>query len=112
MKNKKAILVIFLVTITAFVLPISNEFRSNKGYKTALTRSCLSVVYAKNKEAVKADQADQKEIKKIKGKDESENKGMLTKVMIVVMIIWFGLAFYLFRLDRKISKLEKEINEL
>jgi CcmD family protein len=32
-------------------------------------------------------------------------------LMAVVMIIWFGLALFLYRLDRKVSKLEGEINE-
>ncbi len=35
----------------------------------------------------------------------------LMSLMAVVIIIWFGLAFFLYRLDRKISKIEREINE-
>ena len=35
----------------------------------------------------------------------------LMSLMIVVMVIWFGLAFFLYRLDRRISKLEGEIHE-
>jgi CcmD family protein len=31
--------------------------------------------------------------------------------MAVNLVIWFGIAFYLFSLDRKIAKLEKEKNE-
>jgi CcmD family protein len=31
--------------------------------------------------------------------------------MYVILIIWVGLALYLFRIDRKIIKLEKELNE-
>jgi len=31
--------------------------------------------------------------------------------MAVVIIIWFGLALFLYRLDRKISKIEGEIHE-
>lgn len=30
----------------------------------------------------------------------------LMTLMAVVMIIWFGIAFYLYRLDRRVSKLE------
>ncbi|MCP4130645.1 MAG: CcmD family protein [bacterium] len=33
-------------------------------------------------------------------------------VMAVVLIIWTGIAIYLFKIDIKISKLEKEIDEL
>lgn len=28
-------------------------------------------------------------------------------VLIIVLIIWFGLAFYLFKIDRKLKKIEK-----
>ncbi len=36
----------------------------------------------------------------------------LYKVMGVILIVWLGLAFLLFRLDRKIARLEKEIKNL
>ncbi|HTY11667.1 MAG TPA: CcmD family protein [Bacteroidota bacterium] len=32
-------------------------------------------------------------------------------VMSIVLIIWFGFVFYLFRLDGKISKLEKSLRK-
>ncbi|HOP28387.1 MAG TPA: CcmD family protein [Spirochaetota bacterium] len=35
----------------------------------------------------------------------------LITLMAVVIIIWFGLALFLYRLDRKISKIEGEIHE-
>ena len=37
---------------------------------------------------------------------------MLTKVMGIVLIAWFGVALYLFTIDRKVRKLEKDLNEL
>ncbi|OHD63762.1 MAG: hypothetical protein A2176_14600 [Spirochaetes bacterium RBG_13_51_14] len=36
----------------------------------------------------------------------------LYRVTGVVLVIWTGLAIFLFRLDRKVSKLEKEITNL
>ncbi len=36
----------------------------------------------------------------------------LYQVMGIVLIIWAGLAFFLFRLDRKVARLEKNINIL
>ena len=30
-------------------------------------------------------------------------------VLIIVLIIWAGISFYLFSLDKKISKLEKNV---
>lgn len=32
-------------------------------------------------------------------------------VMAVVLIIWFGLVFFVFRTDRKLSTLERTLNE-
>ena len=32
----------------------------------------------------------------------------LVQIMIVNLVIWVGIAFYLFNLDRKISRIEKE----
>jgi CcmD family protein len=32
-------------------------------------------------------------------------------VMGIVLIIWFGFIFYLFRLDKKISRLEKSLRK-
>jgi CcmD family protein len=42
-----------------------------------------------------------------KGPDSSAT---LYQVMAVVLFIWFGLAFFLFRLDRRVAKLEKKLN--
>ena len=35
----------------------------------------------------------------------------LPVVLVVVLIIWFGLLFLLFRTDWRISRIEKELNE-
>jgi len=35
----------------------------------------------------------------------------LRNATIIILAAWFGIAAYLFRLDRKISKLEKELHE-
>ncbi|MEE4312112.1 MAG: CcmD family protein [candidate division KSB1 bacterium] len=32
----------------------------------------------------------------------------LVQIMIVNLVIWVGIAFYLFSLDRKISRIERE----
>ena len=35
----------------------------------------------------------------------------LPVVLVVVLLIWFGLLFLLFRTDRRIRRIEKELNE-
>ncbi len=37
---------------------------------------------------------------------------MPAEVMTIVLIIWIGIALFLFRLDRKLKKIEEDINEL
>ncbi|MDY6970463.1 MAG: CcmD family protein, partial [Spirochaetota bacterium] len=44
--------------------------------------------------------------------DSTVTRGILIKVMLITMIVWFGLSVYLFSLSKKITKLEKKIDEL
>lgn len=37
---------------------------------------------------------------------------MINEVMLTVLIIWFGIALLLFKLDRRVARLEEEIDEL
>ena len=41
---------------------------------------------------------------------EVDNSG-LRNATLIILAAWFGIAAYLFRLDRRISKLEKELHE-
>jgi len=34
---------------------------------------------------------------------------LLIKVMIIILIVWAGISVFLFRIDRRISRLEKDI---
>jgi len=43
--------------------------------------------------------------------DVMRSNGKIYVVLAVVLIVFFGFIFYLIHLDKKISKLEKEINE-
>ncbi|MGA9364135.1 MAG: CcmD family protein [Bacteroidota bacterium] len=35
------------------------------------------------------------------------SQNALYTVLVVVLLIWFGLLFYLFRLDRRVKRLEE-----
>ncbi len=37
-------------------------------------------------------------------------KNAMYIVLLIALIIWFGLYFYIFRLDKRVKKLEKEKN--
>ena len=41
---------------------------------------------------------------------DADNNG-LQNATLIILAAWFGIAAYLFRLDRRISKLEKELHE-
>jgi len=43
--------------------------------------------------------------------DIMRSNGKIYVVLAVILIVFFGFIFYLIHLDRKISKLEKEIKE-
>ncbi len=34
------------------------------------------------------------------------------KILLTIMIVWVGIALYLFTLDRKLRRLEREMDEL
>lgn len=36
---------------------------------------------------------------------------MTIEITATILIIWFGLAVFLFRLDRKVKKIEEELGE-
>ena len=38
-------------------------------------------------------------------------KKSLHRVMWLILIIWFGIGAYLFKIDRRIARLEKKLNE-
>jgi CcmD family protein len=44
------------------------------------------------------------------GQDFLRSVGKIYSVVGVIAIIFVGLAFYLYRLDRKLTKLENQIN--
>ncbi len=43
--------------------------------------------------------------------DAQPSSDRIMTVMIVVLISWIGIALYLFRIDRKVSALEKKLDE-
>jgi len=54
---------------------------------------------------------DQKKVEpssSVNGDDE----GLLIKVMAIILVIWIGISAYLFKIDRRVKKLEEETNEL
>ncbi len=43
--------------------------------------------------------------------DELINNNSLFIVLIISLIVWIGIAFMIFRVDSKLSKLEKQIDD-
>jgi CcmD family protein len=111
MKSKSAI-IIFFVTIYFLAFPI--KFQTPGGNLSQIGKweyICSEIVYSGLYADEKKEKSSGKPETSVKEEGPAES-GKLFKVMVVVMVIWLGLAFYLFRLDRKITKLENDINEL
>lgn len=47
--------------------------------------------------------------KKVEMADEMRSNGKIYVVVGVIFLIFVGISYYLFRIDKKVSKLEKEI---
>ena len=69
-------------------------------------------LYADDKGKAVKPQAGEKETKDVKSAPPQDESGMLIKVMGVVLAVWVGIALFLIRINVKIVKLEKEINDL
>ncbi len=89
-------IVIFLVTI--------NGFSGESGTDDSSSLLYTDKLYAQ--ELVKSDQITHDVEQK------SENTATLHQVMAVVLVIWLGLALFLFRLDRKVARLEKQTKSI
>ncbi len=43
--------------------------------------------------------------------DETGDNDMLIIVLAIILVIWIGISAYLFKIDRKLTRLEREIHE-
>ncbi len=41
----------------------------------------------------------------------AQDQDMLYTVLAIVLIIWFGISIYLYIIDRKLSRIERELHE-
>ena len=96
MKNKIAIITVFWVTFFSFVAPNKTlkidtyQISNNNIYIDKITG--IPVLYAEDKSK---ESSDKKNLSVEKKADPAEDKGMLIKVMLVVLVVWFGIAFFL-----------------
>jgi len=58
--------------------------------------------------SLSAQQKTVEQTKIVKPQDDSK----IFNVMVIVLVVWFGIAAYLVTIDRRVRKLEKDINEL
>lgn len=117
MKNRLKVSIFFLVTIAFLIIPIikfsstglqHGQFLKNDGE----THSSRYMLNAEEKpQGLKSLPSERESVKKAQdtGRDESS---ILLSVMAVVLAVWIGLAVFLIKINLKIVKLEKEINEL
>jgi len=101
-------LTIFLACMTAF-MPVKN-FRTHDRSSSA----CATFMQVPGSTLHAAETAatlpSENEDRSVPGSGDSGISAMLP-VMAVVLVIWFGIAFFLFRLDRRVNSLEQELHE-
>ena len=73
--------------------------------KSSRIKICCTDLYADEKSAPIKSDADEKAVKA----DHPGSDNTLYKVMGIILVIWIGLAVFLFMLDRKVSSLEKDL---
>ncbi len=114
MKNKLCIalfVMFFLFNITGLrvIMPVSSEqtVRNSENKYTVIHGNALlagDVISKNEKLPEKTVQCERKK--------QCHNNGVLYKVMSVILIIWIGVSIYLFLLNRKVTTLEKKLDEL
>jgi CcmD family protein len=97
-RNIKAILPVILVLL----LTISAAIQIDAGRYYSDASTVTTDLYAQ--EIHKPDNKANQDTSK-----QTEQSTVLYQVMGVVLFIWIGLAFFLFRLDRRVAKLEKQV---
>jgi CcmD family protein len=98
-----------IVFLTALILCISSmalvSVPQYAALKSATPRFSGLCLYAQ--EEGKNDQSAQ-----TRKDGAADRAAALYKVMAVVLIVWIGIALFLFRLDRRLAALEKNIKSL
>ncbi len=89
-------IVLFLVTVTGRI--------GEHGTDRSSSIFSMDTLYAQ--EHVKSDQVPRD------NEQKPENAATLYQVMAVILVIWLGLALFLFRLDRKVTRLEKQTKNM
>ena len=97
------------------VMPVNNSFfYMEQRYSNTISSVRTINVYPlfaeemNRKSSAKGDKTE-KDINA--GKDGSSKDTVLIKVAVIVVLIWAALALYLFTIDRRISRLEKRIDD-
>jgi CcmD family protein len=97
-RNLKATLPVILVLLIAISAAIHSDAVKHHYGDVLVTADLYAQEIQKTDNEVNQDTSKQ-----------AEKSTTLYQVMGVVLFIWIGLAFFLFRLDRRVAKLEKKV---
>jgi CcmD family protein len=107
--NKLSMAIAICLLMAGSLVPRVNQVTDGK---ISASAPQYSLVYAGEKDLRIAGDSYKKDGgNDMKKNDDRGGDGVLYRVMAIVLVIWMGLALYLFRMDRKIVKLEKDLNE-
>ena len=103
---KFVMLLFFGITAPGLLVPLSPVMKNCSKQYIVLKGDTLyaAVVPSDNKEGEKT--------KHFPGQKSCIIEGALIRVMLITLIVWFGISIYLFLLSRRISSLEKKLDEI
>jgi CcmD family protein len=110
--KSRSVFIIFFVTIHFIAFPIKFQKPGGTPAQTGKWENILAMTAYPELYADEKTEKSSGTPETVVQEEKPAESGKLFKVMMVVMIIWLGLALYLFRLDKKITKLENDVNEL
>ena len=92
--------------LTVLMFPV-RSFHKGSVIKSLGFKSCCSDLYADEKITPVKSDTNENAI----NAENQVSDNTLYKVMGIILIIWIGLAVFLFLLDRKVSSLEKDLKD-
>ncbi len=108
-KLRHIILVVFFLVLPIIYGNTGISFLENCNDEIQCDIFGTNLLFAQQEDSADKDAAGDGNSKS--AEDSESQDSVLFMVMIIVLIIWIGIGIYLFLLNRKVSSLEKKIDE-
>ncbi len=109
-KFRCIIFILFLLIISLFYGNTGISFSENCNDEIQNSIFRTSLLFAQQEDSVEKNAVEDGNREKIE--DTENQESVLFTVMIIIIVMWIGISIYLFLLNKKVSSLEKKIDEL